>query len=147
MQYTLVYVGHIQPQQRPRHRVGMTKDGRIFSQTYEASKSRDFKGVLHLMAQNELAKHEGQRLVGPVSMTLTIDLPVPKSFSKKKTAEAMERKIFPTKKPDVDNVLKAVMDALNGVLYEDDKQIVMVCVKKFYGESEGLYIRVEDYEK
>lgn len=125
----------------------MTKDGRIFSQTYEANKSRDFKAMLHLLAQNEITKHVGQRLAGPVSITLTIYLPVPKSFSKKKTTEAMEAKIFPTKKPDVDNVLKAVMDALNGVLYEDDKQVVAVCVEKYYAVYEGLHVKVEDYEK
>ena len=40
--------------------------------------------------------------------------------------------------PDIDNVLKAVMDALNGVAYEDDKQVVEVICRKWYSQSTGF---------
>lgn len=44
-------------------------------------------------------------------------------------------KIRPAKKPDLDNVLKIIMDALAGVAFEDDNQIVQAYVEKFYGEE------------
>lgn len=62
-----------------------------------------------------------------------------------------ELKGRPDKKPDADNILKAVLDALNGVAYEDDRQVVEVlCIKKYiggdgwksYGMEPGLYIGI-----
>lgn len=49
------------------------------------------------------------------------------------------------KKPDVDNIVKIVADALNGVAYHDDTQIVSVLAKKVYAASEGLDVIVEEY--
>ena len=48
----------------------------------------------------------------------------PKSISKKKRAEMLEGKIWPAKKPDSDNIAKVVLDALNGIAYHDDTQII-----------------------
>ena len=57
---------------------------------------------------------------------------VPKSVSKKKKALMLEGKIRPTKKPDMDNVMKVVADSLNQVAYKDDTQIVDAQCRKFY---------------
>lgn len=146
MQYRINYDGHVQGQQRPRHRMIVRKDGRVFSQTYEDARSRDFKAVLHLMAQEKLTENGGQRLSGAVGLNLSIRIEVPKSFSKSKRELALNHGIFPTRKPDLDNVLKAVMDALNGVLYEDDKQVCSVRVTKYYAEREGLTVSVSEDE-
>ena len=48
----------------------------------------------------------------------------------------VKNKIYPTKKPDVDNIIKIIADALNGVAYNDDKQIVMCNCGKYYTDSE-----------
>ena len=69
---------------------------------------------------------------------------IPSSFSKKKKEQALDGEIRPTKKPDVDNVLKAVMDALNGVWYLDDKQVVVGSVCKEYAPQDG--VRVDAWE-
>lgn len=140
--YQIEYVGKVNPQQRPRFQVVKTKDGRVFPHTYEDDKSKNFKAILHVLAQKELAESKGQILDGPVTMVVKYYVPVPKSFTKRQLKELSEGRLFPTKKPDVDNVLKAVMDALNGVLYWDDKQVVRVEVKKFYRNSEGLSVSV-----
>ena len=51
----------------------------------------------------------------------------------------------PDKKPDMDNILKAVLDALNKVAYEDDKQVVELIGRKYYTESDGfLWVSVEE---
>jgi Holliday junction resolvase RusA-like endonuclease len=70
--------------------------------------------------------------------------PIPKGFSKAKRDEAIKEKIRPTTKPDCDNIIKVVLDALNGVAYYDDKQVVCVSCNKYYGESGYLYITVEE---
>ena len=50
----------------------------------------------------------------------------------------------PMLKPDVDNVAKVVLDALNGFAYIDDKQVVGLIVRKIWGEPEGLMVKVEE---
>lgn len=49
----------------------------------------------------------------------------------KKTA-ADKKKTFPTKKPDIDNICKIVLDGLNGVAYADDKQVVSLSANKYF---------------
>ena len=58
----------------------------------------------------------------------------------------LDGKELPLKKPDMDNIVKVVADALNGVAYHDDTQIVMVVAKKVYSSLEGLDITVEEYK-
>lgn len=60
---------------------------------------------------------------------------IPKSASKKKKAKMLEGLIRPTKKPDMDNVMKVVADSLNQVAYKDDTQIVDSQCRKFYSEE------------
>jgi len=54
------------------------------------------------------------------------------------------RVLLPIKIPDTDNIIKIVADALNGVAYRDDAQIVRVEASKFYGEKPRLFIRIEE---
>lgn len=70
----------------------------------------------------------------------------PKSTSKKKQQQMLEGDILPLKKPDMDNIVKVVADALNGVAYHDDTQIVLVEAKKVYSAIEGLDVTVEEYK-
>ena len=67
---------------------------------------------------------------------------IPKSASKKKRAAMIEGKIRPTKKPDADNIAKAICDALNGVAYRDDSSIVELLVKKYYSEEPRVEVNL-----
>lgn len=69
---------------------------------------------------------------------------IPKSGSKKKKAEMRIGGIRPTKKPDGDNILKAVADALNGVCYKDDKNIVKMSIEKFYSDVPRIEVVVQE---
>lgn len=51
--------------------------------------------------------------------------------------------ILPQKKPDIDNVVKIIMDALNGAAYKDDKQVVSVFASKFYDDDPKVIVEVE----
>jgi len=66
-------------------------------------------------------------------VNFTVDgLPVPKSFNKRMTELCLSGSERPKSKPDLDNVAKAILDALNGVVYKDDSQICELFVKKMY---------------
>ena len=80
-----------------------------------------------------------------VSVTVHAFFPVPKSYSRKKREDCLERILRPDKKPDMDNILKVVLDALNKVAYEDDKQVVELIGRKYYTYGEGyLWISVRE---
>ena len=66
--------------------------------------------------------------------------------SKKKTQQMLAGELHVMKKPDIDNIVKVVADALNGVAYKDDTQIVFVAAKKAYSAEEGLDVIVEEYK-
>lgn len=81
----------------------------------------------------------------PVTLRIVARFLPPNSASKKRKADMLEGREFPLKKPDLDNIVKAVSDALNEVAYHDDTQIVLVIAKKAYSAMEGLDITVEEY--
>ena len=69
--------------------------------------------------------------------------PIPQSFSNKKQGLCMIGKIMPLVKPDIDNVAKTIMDALNGVAYNDDKQVTHLCIIKQYGTQPKVEFSLE----
>lgn len=68
----------------------------------------------------------------PIRIHIGAYFAVPKSFSKAKRATAQQGDLYPTVKPDADNIAKVVCDALNDIAYNDDKQIVECVVRKRY---------------
>lgn len=68
--------------------------------------------------------------------------PIAKSASKKKRQQMLAGLIWPTKKPDLDNVIKSILDALNKVAYHDDTQIVSLSVEKFYSDSPRVEVAI-----
>lgn len=82
----------------------------------------------------------------PVTLRIVARFLPPKSTSKKRQAAMLEGRELPLKKPDMDNIVKVVADALNGTAYHDDTQIVYVAAKKAYSAREGLDITVEEYQ-
>lgn len=81
----------------------------------------------------------------PVTLRIVARFEPPKSASKKRQFEMLEGLIPPLKKPDIDNIVKVVADALNGAAYHDDTQIIFTVAKKAYSAVEGLDITIEEY--
>lgn len=79
-----------------------------------------------------------------LAMRITAFYGVPKSDSKKKAAAKLGGEIRPTKKPDMDNVVKVIADALNGYAYRDDTQIVDCLIRKFYSETPRVEVSLEE---
>lgn len=72
----------------------------------------------------------------PLIMSIIAYFPIPKSTTKKDRLLISEGKLHPTKKPDADNIAKVICDALNGVAYGDDTQIISLTVTKQYTIAE-----------
>ena len=81
-------------------------------------------------------------LEGYIAANIYAVFPVPKSYSKKKTAELLAGHNNYDKKPDCDNIAKMVLDALNGIAYADDSQITHLCVSKKYGSQPRVVVEL-----
>lgn len=79
--------------------------------------------------------NHGEPHKGPISVEVVCVLAVPASWSKAKKVQALSGTLHPTSRPDVDNYAKLVMDALNGIAWVDDAQVVQLSVAKCYGEQ------------
>ena len=81
---------------------------------------------------------------GPVDMRIVAYYGVPKSDSKSRRAEKLAGKVRPVKKPDMDNIVKIVADALNGYAYRDDAQVVGCRVEKYYSDTPRVEIAIRE---
>lgn len=84
---------------------------------------------------------EGAALAsGPVWLSIAVHCAPPASTSAKRRVAMLRQDELPAKKPDLDNIAKLVMDALNGVAWHDDKQVVVLNVSRRYAETSALYV-------
>lgn len=82
----------------------------------------------------------------PLTMHIRAYYSIPKSVSQKRQAAMAEGLIRPVKKPDADNIIKVVADALNKVAYRDDADLVQVSFEKFYSWQPRLEVEIESLE-
>lgn len=83
---------------------------------------------------------------GALEASIVGFFPIPRSETKKRKALMEEGKIFYTKKIDCDNLAKIILDALNGVAYDDDKQICRLQVDKRYGSEPRVEVVLRELE-
>lgn len=68
---------------------------------------------------------------------------IPSSYSKKRREAALKGDIKPSVKPDIDNITKSILDALNGVAYYDDSGVIALTVEKVYGDSARVEVELK----
>jgi Holliday junction resolvase RusA-like endonuclease len=119
----------VKPKPAPRPRV----TSRV---TYNAKDYTAWKNGLKLIAKTKMKKP----LEGAVGMKVEFFYKIPKSWSKQKKADAK----WHISRPDKDNLLKSVFDALNGVAFVDDSQVCQLDSRKQYAEFEGVKIEIYD---
>ena len=78
-----------------------------------------------------------------VTMKILVLRTVPKSWSKKKQAQALSGDIKPVSRPDVDNYTKAILDGIIGIVFHDDTQVTTLRVGKRYAEQPSVIVTVE----
>jgi len=82
----------------------------------------------------------------PIEIMLELRMEIPASWSKAKRLAASTGLVRATKKPDADNVLKGVKDALNGICWVDDSQVVVLTVRKLYAAEPCVVVAVRVVE-
>ena len=136
MIYEFEMLGSIQG--KARHRMN-TRTGRAYTPTktklYEYSLRQWF-----CMNYPNFKPIEGR-----VKVSIIAYFEVPKSTSKKKEAEMLANIISPTKKPDADNIVKIVLDAMNKFAFKDDTQVTKLEIEKKYSRTPRIYVKIEEY--
>lgn len=126
-----------QPQGKGRPRVG-TIGGH--ARMFTPQKTVAYEGFIALQAQIAMAGHD--LLEGPVEVRMFIACQVPASWSQKKQRDALAGLVVPTSKPDIDNVVKAVFDGINGVVWRDDVLVVDLALRKRYSASPRVEVEI-----
>lgn len=73
-------------------------------------------------------------------------MPIPTTLSKTKKQAYLDSKVHHIVRPDVTNLNKQIEDCLSGILFNDDRQVVMIKGKKKYGATTGTWIRMYEYK-
>ena len=121
------------PQGKARPRV--TRHG-----TYTPSKTKEYERAIQDAYRDQVGDTFFE---GPVSVDIFCLFPIPKSRTKGQKKEMVDWRVRPCVKPDLDNVVKAVCDALNGIAWQDDNQVCDLCVRKQYGETPGVFVSIK----
>jgi len=122
----------------PMGAVRMTQRGKWVRT--EAQRYLNYKAVIGYEARRVFRNPVDK----PIRLKAVFTLGVPTSWTAKKTAAAYKGEIPPTVKPDADNLLKGLMDALNGIAWVDDKQVVEFTARKEYGPEAKITVEVEE---
>ena len=136
MKYQFEVPGKIVGKERPR--VNMYT-GRV----YTPWKTKYYEIFIQQYFKMKYPRYE--MLEGRLSINIIAYLKIPKSTSKAKVEEMLENKISPTKKPDVDNIAKSILDAMNNFVFKDDNQVSKISVEKRFALEEKAVIEVEEY--
>jgi Holliday junction resolvase RusA-like endonuclease len=134
---TFMVEGTPVPKGRPR----FARRGKFVS-TYSPKTTVDYETKVAEAAQ--IAMGSSEPLETPVGAYIYITLPIPASYSKKRTQACLSGEERPTKKSDIDNFCKAVFDGMNGIVFLDDSQIVSLHSTKVYGTIGMVEVMVKE---
>ena len=113
-----------------------------FVQTYTPTKTREYEDVIR--ENSKLAMGMSDPLETPLNVYLCFGMPIPSSTPKKALEGYLDGSVKHIKKPDLDNLTKAVLDAMNGVVYLDDNQICRLTIEKNYDTVPKISISVRE---
>ncbi len=139
---TLTFAVRGKPQGKGRPR--FTRSGRA----YTPKKTADYEELIRSCYRLQCRDKKLPEGV-PLRLRITAYFPIPKNTPKAERRAMAEGSIKPAKKPDGDNIEKAVADALNGTAYGDDRMIVSASWEKLYAADEehaGLIVTIESIE-
>ena len=126
----------------PKGRPRFARRGQ-FVQTYTDAKTIDYETQVAMRARHAIGSTEP--LKGAFSVFLYLRYTIPASYSKKRKEACLAGLEYP-KRIDIDNVYKSITDAMNGIVYLDDSQIVEAHIKKVYAETAGANVMVQECE-
>jgi Holliday junction resolvase RusA-like endonuclease len=136
MTFMVTYQVQLDPQGKGRPK--FTRQGRA----YTPAKTVAYEKAIQEQAKAAMGASEP--LETPVAVYIYIIMPIPQSYTKKRTEACLSGTDRPTKKPDIDNVAKAFLDAMNGIVYKDDTQVVSLHVTKVYSTVGMVEVLVKE---
>lgn len=110
---------------------------------YTPRKTQEYENLVRI-SYRAVSK---QKLEGAISATIYGYFEPPQSISKKQREQMLKGNISHIKKIDSDNLAKSILDALNGVAYDDDSQVCLLIVQKLYGEKARVEVVLEEINK
>lgn len=127
---------------RPRATVFKGKDGvPARARLYPDSKTVSYENLVKIAAHAALAGRDP--LDEALRIRVSVRMVPAASHSAKKRAAMLSGEIMPTKLPDIDNVVKAVLDGCNKVAFRDDALIVSLIASKSYSATPGVDVVIE----
>lgn len=139
MRYRYVIPGPAVPQGRPRL---TTIHGH--ARAYTPAQTRKYQAYVRACVMEQGRPKEP--LMGVLRVDTVEYRAMPKAFGKEKRARAMRGDIRPGKRPDMDNIEKTIWDALTGLVWKDDAQVVDGTRSKFYSDAPRVEVIVEEIE-
>ena len=110
---------------------------------YTPNKTKDYETLIE---QYFLLKYPKFKILeGRIKVSIIAYFSIPKATKKADINEMLDNNISPTKKPDIDNIVKAVLDSMNKFAFKDDNQITKLEVEKKYSIEDKIYIKIEEY--
>src|SRR5699024_7334504 len=132
----IIIEGKPEPQLRPR----ATRIGNSI-RLYDPKTTTNYKNLVKWTAKQQWKQ---KPLECPLVVELDIYRQIPKSTSKKRRKLKNERVIRPVVEPDLSNYVKGIEDALSGIVYKDDSQIVELIARKFYSDNPRVEIFIKE---
>ena len=115
-----------------------TRGKRVIITDQKSKRLKPWRNAISQQARKQIK----EPLDGPIVVTLTFYLLRPKNQMTAKGKATRYFKAYPTTKPDVDKLTRAVLDGLTGSAFHDDSQVIALDVMKIYGEREGVRIHL-----
>lgn len=129
---------------RHRTRIAKGKGGKAFVHQYAPAETVEYENLVRMAAREAMAGNP--LMLRPVRVDIDIQVSVPKSWSQKKQGRALVGQVMPTGKPDRDNVEKAILDGMNGIVFRDDAQACDGRIRKFYARTPGVRVFVMELD-
>lgn len=133
------FYGEVIAKGRPRARTFRVGE-QTRAQIYTPARTSSFEGKVRAIAKAAMASAAMQPTPDAVRVELAMDRAMPKGWSKAKQLQMRGEPV--TVGNDIDNTTKAVLDALNGVVWEDDRQVSDLAVSRRWADEHGFCIRV-----
>lgn len=110
---------------------------------YTPTRTKDYES---LVEQYFLLKYPRFKILeGRIKVNIIAYFSIPKTTKKSEINEMLDNNISPTKKPDIDNIVKVVLDSMNKFAFRDDNQITKLEVEKKYALEDKVYVKIEEY--
>lgn len=112
---------------------------------YTPAKTSAWERHIKIAARKSMCKK--QLLLSPIGLQVSFHMPIPKSYAKSRSLAAQHNLIYPTKRPDLDNLVKSILDAMNKIVFHDDAQVVALTCSKYYSINPRVSVQVFNLEK